>query len=278
MIQVINKYGAVKAPAPAPSSAIWGTIVGAISAQLDLTSYLSSNFYPLSNPSSYISGITSGDVTTALGYTPENTTNKSSSYTASSTTTYSNTKALVDGLATKGNSTLDNLVFSGSYMPAKLAQSAMLSTNGLSGGISAIKISGRKTCTITSLSAQIATGAVGGLVRLGLYSSLNGRPNLLLADTGDLAATSAGLKEGAITPVTLQSGVDYFVCYQSTPGATAPSVYYNAYSELNIFNTANNTYYPLLYNTMTYGAYPATYPVGGVYTSGLSVVLYLKAQ
>ena len=40
-------------------------------------------------------------VTTALGYTPENTTNKSDSYTASSSTTYSSTKALVDGLALK---------------------------------------------------------------------------------------------------------------------------------------------------------------------------------
>lgn len=37
----------------------------------------------------------------ALGYTAENTSNKSSSYTSSSTTTYANTKALVDGLATK---------------------------------------------------------------------------------------------------------------------------------------------------------------------------------
>lgn len=36
-----------------------------------------------------------------LGYTAENTSNKSSSYTLSSTTTYPNTKALVDGLATK---------------------------------------------------------------------------------------------------------------------------------------------------------------------------------
>lgn len=35
----------------------------------------------------------------ALGYTAENTSNKSSSYTLSSTTTYANTKALVDGLA-----------------------------------------------------------------------------------------------------------------------------------------------------------------------------------
>jgi hypothetical protein len=40
-------------------------------------------------------------ISNILGYTPENTTNKSSSYTASSTTTYANTKALVDGLATK---------------------------------------------------------------------------------------------------------------------------------------------------------------------------------
>lgn len=36
-----------------------------------------------------------------LGYTPENVANKSDSYTVSSSTTYSSTKALVDGLATK---------------------------------------------------------------------------------------------------------------------------------------------------------------------------------
>lgn len=40
-------------------------------------------------------------IPTALGYTPENVSNKSDSYTVSSTITYANTKALVDGLATK---------------------------------------------------------------------------------------------------------------------------------------------------------------------------------
>ena len=39
----------------------------------------------------------------ALGYTPENVSNKSDSYTASSSTTYASTKAIVDGLATKQN-------------------------------------------------------------------------------------------------------------------------------------------------------------------------------
>jgi hypothetical protein len=37
----------------------------------------------------------------ALGFTPENVANKSDSFTASSSTTYASTKALVDGLATK---------------------------------------------------------------------------------------------------------------------------------------------------------------------------------
>ena len=40
---------------------------------------------------------------TALGFTPEDVANKSDSFTASSSTTYASTKALVDGLATKQN-------------------------------------------------------------------------------------------------------------------------------------------------------------------------------
>ena len=41
------------------------------------------------------------NVVTALGFTPENVSNKSDSYTVSSSTTYATTKAVVDGLATK---------------------------------------------------------------------------------------------------------------------------------------------------------------------------------
>lgn len=46
-----------------------------------------------------------------LGFTPENVSNKSSSYTVSSATTYTNTKALVDGLATKAS--LSGATFTG---------------------------------------------------------------------------------------------------------------------------------------------------------------------
>jgi len=51
--------------------------------------------------------LTLANIVTALGYTPENEANKSDSFTVSSSTTYSSTKALVDGLATKQN-TLTN--------------------------------------------------------------------------------------------------------------------------------------------------------------------------
>jgi len=45
--------------------------------------------------------LTYANIISALGYTPENVANKSDSYTASSSTTYASTKALVDGLAVK---------------------------------------------------------------------------------------------------------------------------------------------------------------------------------
>jgi hypothetical protein len=45
-------------------------------------------------------------IATWLGYTPENVANKSDSYTVSSSTTYATTKAVVDGLATKLNTSL----------------------------------------------------------------------------------------------------------------------------------------------------------------------------
>lgn len=53
----------------------------------------------------------------------EDTSNKSDSYTVSSTTTYANTKALVDGLATKRSSTYETLVFTGSFSNVNFADS-----------------------------------------------------------------------------------------------------------------------------------------------------------
>ena len=61
-----------------------------------------------------INGFLSGKQNT-IGYTPENVANKSDSYTASSSTTYASTKALVDGLATK----LDKGTYTGTAQDLK---------------------------------------------------------------------------------------------------------------------------------------------------------------
>lgn len=61
----------------------WGTITGLLSNQLDLQAVLNSK-YDASNPSGYISGITGGDVTTALGYTPYDSTNPAGYITSAS--------------------------------------------------------------------------------------------------------------------------------------------------------------------------------------------------
>lgn len=53
---------------------MWGNITGTLSNQTDLVSALN-NKYDASNPSGFITGITSSDVTTALGYTPYNSSN-----------------------------------------------------------------------------------------------------------------------------------------------------------------------------------------------------------
>lgn len=96
-------------------STTWGTITGTLSSQTDLQSALNlkydasnpagyidaaalapylttttaaATYYPLTNPSGYISGITSGDVTTALGYTPYNSSNPAGYIDSSALTPY----------------------------------------------------------------------------------------------------------------------------------------------------------------------------------------------
>jgi hypothetical protein len=69
-------------------SAAWGAITGNLASQSDLSTALNLK-------------------QNALGYIAENITNKSDSYTISSSTTYATTKAVVDGLTTKQN-TLTN--------------------------------------------------------------------------------------------------------------------------------------------------------------------------
>ena len=80
------------------------------------TDNLFSNYYTKSETYSQteINGFLSGKQNT-IGYTPENSANKSDSYTINSSTTYASTKALVDGLYTK----LDKGTYNGTAQDLK---------------------------------------------------------------------------------------------------------------------------------------------------------------
>lgn len=82
-----NQAGNTTANIVVPDSATWGNITGTLSNQTDLQNVLNDK-YDASNPDGFISGITSSDVTTALGYTPYNATNPNNYITASALTGY----------------------------------------------------------------------------------------------------------------------------------------------------------------------------------------------
>ena len=107
----------------------------------------------------------------ALGFVPENVANKSNSYTVSSTTTYPNTKALVDGLSTKQN-TLTNPI-TGSLTTGYIPMAS--GTNSLSDSI-LINSSGR---LFNGKDDGINTFQFTGSTRI-LSGNFNIDPNLAL--------------------------------------------------------------------------------------------------
>jgi hypothetical protein len=204
--------------------------------------------------------------------------NKQNSLAVDGTATkYPTVDAVNVGLATKGSTTLDNLIFSGSYMPAKLGYVAPSHSAGITGVLLSKKMSGRKTCIITSLSVWALTGVAGGNVRLAIYSDLNGLPKNLIVETGNIACTSSGLKEGVITPTTLLSGTTYHIVHQVSSATI--SLKYNISEETNYYDPTNFVYVFTVSSVFVYAAFPATFPAV-TYQSGavFNEIIYLKAQ
>ena len=86
-----------------------------------------------------------------------------------------------------------------------------------SGQIVAIPMWVHGVVAITTLGAYVTTAGTG-LIRVGLYADATSgasRPGMLLADSGSIADTSAGIKEATVSAVTMRPGVLYWIVYQS---------------------------------------------------------------
>lgn len=179
---------------------------------------------------------------TALGYTAENVTNKSSSYTSSSTTTYANTKALVDGLGTKQ----DSLV---SATNIKSVNGATLLGSGdrLVGSVIAGYVSITQNASTTLyyvmniiLSGVAAASRIGRQIpfQAGTFKNFYFRTNTSQHSSGsqvvslfvDSAVTSisvtiaAGSAAGSFSDVTNSATITagQYVCYEVINNSTQP--------------------------------------------------------
>ena len=115
----------------------------------------------------------------------------------------------------------------------------------------------RANHTVTDIRIPITTGVALGTVRLALYTDLNGYPDALIEDSGDLTATGAGeISFTFTTPVLLNEAI-YHMCLQ-TSSATIASRYWTA-GNYNLPRTSGAIPFVSYKIAQAYGAYPSTF-------------------
>lgn len=114
-----------------------------------------------------------------------------------------------------------------------------------------------QTFTISSLNISISTAyTTGSVVRLSIYSDLNGKPNELLLNSTDLSANPIGLKTYNTT-FTFENGVTYWFGYQSSNANTTGA--------MSGVPSANSVY---IKNNGTTGSTTTKYIFNAPYASG----------
>jgi len=186
----------------------------------------------------------------------ENTVNKSSSFTASSTTTYANTKALVDGLATKAFAQKPKTAIPATpahyystlfYLQA--AENFSCVVDSIRGNPFLVK----KSETLDSLSIRIASGATAGTNgRFAIYSDLNGSPYLKLWEGSNFstAATSTIVVSGINLALT---GGIYWAVFNSSASSGLIRTSTNGINP-EILGYQMNVSSPTAYNGIAYAS------------------------
>ena len=192
-------------------------------------SSLSVATYPNLTELSYVKGVTSSIQTQldgkqpSLGYTAENVANKSSSYTLSSTTTYANTKALVDGLATKQNTLTNPILGTGTnneiaYFNSTGSTIASLPVATYPSLTELSYVKGVTSAIQTQINAKLSTTLATGQIFLGVggvaTASSNPRAilnSMLASDVVALSTTSYYQPASAQVDNTTENNRRYFI-------------------------------------------------------------------
>jgi hypothetical protein len=202
---VISALGFTPYDASNPSAYISGITSGMVTTALGFTPYNSTN------PSGYITGITSGDVTTALGFTPYDSANPSGYITSSALTSY--------------------VPYTGATADVNLGTRTLRVGNGTASA-TAIQLGNTANLGLYSSSANKIDFVTQGLVRM----SVNANGTVVMgSDTTNVVGNnyldySTNATSIKLTPTTLTfaigsgspaTGVDYFKMFGlTTTGAT----------------------------------------------------------
>lgn len=191
---------------PSAHTQAWSTIT---STPTTLAGYGIADAYPLSgNPSAFLTGITSGQVTAALGFTPYNATNPSAYINqAGARTAISLTTTGTAGAATYNSST--GVLNVPNYAPGTGTVTSVTAGTGLSGGV--ITTSGTISLPNTGTAGTYTnvTTDAQGRVTSGLTASINDSPGRALVTT----TSSAGFQ--------VSSTRNAQVCYEGLISTTS---------------------------------------------------------
>lgn len=133
--------------------------------------------------------------------------------------------------------------------------------------------------TIDKLGIEITTGTSGNM-RIVMYNDDgNGLPSSLVADSGQLTVTAAGVYEGlSVASVTLQPGLYHIGIMTDTAntirtmGNGAAEVHYGMVSTIGTTPMAT-----MMTVAQTYGAAPTTFPGGATYLTGNPYLLFYRS-
>lgn len=171
------------------------TVTTAKTGLLDISTLLPTvptNISAFNNDSGYITGITSSDVTTALGYTPYNSSNPNGYITSSALSDYVTTTAL--------STTLTDYVLSSSL--------ATVATTGAYSDLTGTPTIPSKTSDLTNDSGFITSSALAPyalsanlstVATSGSYNDLSNKPTIPTVNDATITFTQGGTTKGTIT-------------------------------------------------------------------------------
>jgi hypothetical protein len=223
------------------SSVNWGSIAGTLSAQTDLQNVLNAK-YNASNPSGYISGITSSNVTTALGFTPESISNKG----------VANGYASLDGSGLVPSTQLPSYVDDVLEYTNLASFPAIGTTGKIYVDLATNKIYRWSGSTYIEVSPSVGTtwGGISGTLsnQTDLQTALNGKQATLTSGTG--ISISSNIIASTITQYddsNARSAISL-----TTTGSSGASTYNSSTGVLNVPNYASSSSYSVISQSSTY--------------------------